>query len=94
MLEGNMLSPVSDQAPHNLKRNILFMLLSGGYYLEMPWKDSGLNSGQWKARMLPLHYGYIGWVYAYTRTSLPASRPVTLSSDTTTLRRKCISVRK
>ncbi|EJT5727005.1 hypothetical protein N3M33_004887, partial [Escherichia coli] len=45
MLEGNMLSPVSDQAPHNLKRNILFMLLSG-YYLEMPWKDSGLNSGQ------------------------------------------------
>ncbi|MGK7530214.1 hypothetical protein, partial [Salmonella enterica] len=28
MLEGNMLSPVSDQAPHNLKRNILFMLLS------------------------------------------------------------------
>ena len=66
MLEGNMLSPVSDQAPHNLKRNILFMLLSG-YYLEMPWKDSGLNSGQWKAQMLPLHYSYIGWVYAYTQ---------------------------
>lgn len=66
MLEGNMLSPVSDQAPHNLKRNILFMLLSG-YYLEMPWKDSGLNSGQWKAQILPLHYSYIGWVYAYTQ---------------------------
>lgn len=66
MLEGNMLSPVSDKAPHNLKRNILFMLLSG-YYLELPWKDSGLNSGQWKAQMLPLHYSYIGWVYAYTQ---------------------------
>ncbi|AWN09109.1 hypothetical protein MLDJOKPK_00197 [Salmonella phage SPAsTU] len=66
MLEGNMLSPISDQAPHNLKKNILFMLLSG-FYVEVPWKDSGLGSAQWKGEMLPLHYSYVGWVYAYTQ---------------------------
>ncbi|QVW55230.1 hypothetical protein pEaSNUABM29_00190 [Erwinia phage pEa_SNUABM_29] len=66
MLEGNMLSPISDQAPHNLKKNILFMLLSG-FYVEVPWKDSGMGTAQWKGEMLPLHYSYVGWVYAYTQ---------------------------
>lgn len=64
MLEGNLLSPVSDQAPHNLKKNILFMLLAS-YYVERPWENSNLGSGEWRAKMLPLYYSNVGWVYAY-----------------------------
>lgn len=64
MCAGNSVVPNSAQAPHYMKQNVLFLLLSA-YFLENPWANSGVSIDRWKTLLTKTHYSYCGWVYLY-----------------------------
>lgn len=64
LVEPLKIVPNSDQAPNEVKKNVLFLLLSA-YWLDNPWENSGLNSEKWKTQFQRAHYSLCGWLYLY-----------------------------
>lgn len=64
MVEPLVTSPNSDQAPKEVKQNVLFMLLTA-YWLDNPWANSDLNADKWRTQLQRAHYALCGWLYLY-----------------------------
>ncbi|ANZ48550.1 hypothetical protein BIZ78_gp025 [Erwinia phage vB_EamM_Caitlin] len=64
MIEPLVVVPNSDQAPKEVKKNVLFMLLTA-YWLDNPWANSDLSSDKWRTQFQRAHYALCGWLYLY-----------------------------
>ncbi|QVW55696.1 hypothetical protein pEaSNUABM9_00115 [Erwinia phage pEa_SNUABM_9] len=64
LVEPLKIVPNSDQAPKEVKKNVLFLLLSA-YWLDNPWENSDLSSDKWKTQFQRAHYSLCGWLYLY-----------------------------